>query len=91
MKELDTITDAEVLGDLGVALGIRKSAIDAILLEKPSLRSQRKEIVHYWLHRKEIIRQKKAIVPTWNHLADALDEVSWPELSTRIRNQYCQK
>ena len=90
MKELDTITEGDVLEDLGLTLGIKKSAIDAILQKKSTVKQQRKEIVYYWLQRKEIVRQKKDDVASWSQLADALDKVSYSELRKTIQKKYCQ-
>lgn len=86
-NELDTVRDVE---ELGLALGIRKSAIHVIQEKKPTSEKQRKEVVFYWLTRKEIIRQKKDVVPSWDELANAVAAQSI-ELSQKIRKKYCCK
>ena len=78
----------EDLEEIGLALGIRKSAIEEILKRKPTSKLQLKEVVYYWLKRKDIIRLKKDIVPSWGQLVDAVADVS-KELSRRISDKYC--
>ena len=55
VTELKDITD--VL-ELGLALGIRKSALDKIMQDSTKLEKQKIEVIHYWLTRRDIVRQK---------------------------------
>ena len=85
VSELRNVTD--VL-KLGLALGIRKSALDKILWGSTNLEDQKIEVIHYWLTRRDIVRQKQGECPGWNGLADAIAEIN-PALSQRIRHQHC--
>ena len=85
VTELKGITD--VL-ELGLALGIRKSALDQIMQDNTKLEKQKIQVIHYWLTRKEIIRQKQRECPRWDGLADAVARVN-PLLSNTIRHQHC--
>ena len=90
--DLDTIlTEVRDIVDvleLGLALGIRKSALDKIMTDNRNLEHQKLNVIYYWLTRREIVRKKQNEHPTWGGLADAVDCVN-PTLSERIRHKYC--
>ena len=86
ITELKDITD--VL-ELGLALGIRKSALDKIMQDNAKPKKQKIEVIHYWLTRRDIVRKKHGERPGWSGLADAVDEVD-PSLSDKIRQQHYQ-
>ena len=90
--DLDVIvTELKDISDvlkLGLALGIRKSALDKIMQDKINLEKQMIEVIHYWLTRREIVRQKQGECPAWSRLADAVDRLN-PSLSEKIRHQHC--
>ena len=87
VTELKDITDAL---ELGLALGIRKSALDKIKQDNAKLEMRKIEVIHYWLTRRDIIRKKQGEYPGWSGLADAVDRVN-PSLGDKIRHQHCQK
>ena len=90
--DLDTIVselhDVTEILKLGLALGLRKSALDRITKDNTNLEDQKIEVIHYWLTRKDIVRQKQGECLGWNILADAVERVN-PALSRRIRHQHC--
>ena len=90
--DLDTIVselhDVTEILKLGLALGLRKSALDRITKDNTNLEDQKIEVIHYWLTRKDIVRQKQGECLEWNILADAVERVN-PALSCRIRRQHC--
>ena len=73
---------------LGLALGIRKSALDRIMQDNANLEDRKIEVIHYWLTRKDIVREKQGECPGWKGLADALAWVN-PALSHKIQHQHC--
>ena len=83
VTELQDVTD--VL-ELGLALGLRKSSLDRIMQENTKLQKQMIEVVHYWLTRKDIVRQRQGECPGWSGLADAVYKVN-PALSHKIQHQ----
>ena len=85
VSELHDITD---ILKLGLALGIRKSALDKIMQDNANLDDRKIEVIHYWLTRRDIVRKKQGECPGWNGLADAVARVN-PALSLRIKDQHC--
>ena len=85
VSELQDVT--EVL-KLGLALGIRKSALDRIMQDNTNLEDRKIEVIHYWLTRRDITRLKQGECPGWNEVAVAVARVN-PALSQRIRQQHC--
>ena len=83
---LDGITDVE---GLGLNLGIRMSALERIMYEYPHPRNQKATVIYHWLKRKDIVRQKQNVLPTWDVLATAVASLD-PSLSDRIRDQHCR-
>ena len=84
VSELHDVTDVM---ELGLALGIRKSSLDRIIQENTKLGKQKIEVIHYWLTRRDIVRQKQGECPGWNGLADAVARVN-PILSVRIQHKH---
>ena len=86
ITELNDITDFE---GLGLALGIRMSALEKIALDYPcKVDKQKTKVIYYWLTRKDIVRQRQRESPTWDGLADAVARLN-PSLSESIRRQHC--
>ena len=85
VTELKDISD---ILELGLALGIRKPALDEITQGNTKLVKQKIEVIHYWLTRREIVRQKQRECPAWSRLADAVHRLN-PSLSEKIRHQHC--
>ena len=85
VSELRDVT--EVL-KLGLALGIRKSALDKILQDSTNLEDRKIEVIHHWLTRRDIVRLKQGECPGWNALAVAIAEIN-PALSQRIQQRHC--
>ena len=85
VSELCDVTD--VL-KLGLALGIRKSALDKIMQDSTNLEGRKIEVIHYWLTRRDIVRLKQGECPGWNALAVAIAEIN-PALSQRVQHQHC--
>ena len=83
--ELSDVTDVE---ELGLALGIRMSALEKIVLDYPRVDKQKRKVIYYWLTRKEIGRQRRGESPTWNVIVSAVAKFN-PALSERIRRKYC--
>ena len=90
--DLDTVvTELQDVSDvmkLGLVLGIRKSALDRIMQDKANLEDRKIEVIHYWLTRRDIVRQRQGECPGWNALAVAVARVN-PALSQRIQRQHC--
>ena len=85
ITELNDVTDIE---SLGLALGIRMSALEKIALNYSKPDKQKTKVIYYWLTRKDIVRQKEREFPTWDGIADAVARLN-PSLSERIRCQHC--
>ena len=85
VTELKGVTD---ILELGLALGVRKSTLDQIMQDNANLQKQKIHVIHYWLTRRDIVRNKKRECPGWDGLADAVARVN-PSLSDRIRHQHC--
>ena len=85
VTELDNITDVE---GLGLALGIRMSALEKIMLNCSNLDKQKTKVIYHWLIRKDIVRQRQGESPTWNGIADAVARLN-PSLSERIHRRHC--
>ena len=83
--ELHDITDVLTLG---LALGIRKPALDKIMQGNATLEGQKIQVVDYWITRKDIVRQRQGDCPGWKGLADAVAWVN-PTLSHKIKRQHC--
>ena len=88
---MDTfVTELQDISDvlqLGLALGIRKSALDKIKQDNTMLEKQKIEVIHYWLTRRDIVRKKQEECPGWSGLADAVARVN-PSLSDNIRRRH---
>ena len=84
--EVKSIVDNQ---GLGLALGIRMSAIQTIMQNDNRL-NQRRMILFHWLTRKDIILDKQGQVPTWSLLAEAVEEES-PVIAEAIRSKYKTK
>ena len=84
VSELKDISD--VL-ELGLALGICKSALNKIMQNNTKLEKQKIEVVHYWLTRREIVRQKQGESPVWSRLAGAVARLNLA-LSEKIHHQH---
>ena len=84
VSELHDVTD---ILKLGLDLGIRKSALDKIIRDNANLEDRKIEVIHYWLTRRDIVRQKQGERPGWKGLADAVARVN-PALSLRIKDQH---
>ena len=85
VSELQDVTD---ILKLGLGLGIRKSALDRIMQHNANLEDRKIEVIHYWLTRRDIVRQRQGDCPGWNALAGAIARVN-PALSQRIQHQHC--
>ena len=85
VTEINDITDVE---DLGLNLGIRMSALQKIKADHPQLERQKKMVIYYWLTRRDIVREQRNELPTWEVLADAVALLN-PALSDWIRHQHC--
>lgn len=85
VTKLNQITDIE---GLGLALGIRMSTLEKIILDYPLQEKQKTKVIYYWLTRRDIIRQRQNEVATWDGLADAVDKLN-PKLRDTIRHQHC--
>ena len=85
VTELNDITDVE---GLGLALGIRMSALKKIVLDYSKLDKQKTEVIYYWLTRKDIVRQRQRECPTWDGIVDAVVKLN-PSLSERIHHHHC--
>ena len=83
--ELSAINDIE---HLGLALGIRMSALDKIRLDYSQVEKQKTRVIYYWLTRRDIVRQRQNEHPNRDGLADAVARIN-PGISDRIRQQYC--
>ena len=83
--ELNDVTEVE---GLGLALGIRMSALEKIALDYSKLDKQKTKVIYSWLTRKDIVRQRQRECPTWDGIADAVAKLN-PSLSERLRRQYC--
>ena len=57
---------------LGLNLGLLKSTNDKIQKNHKSLDEQKIEVIHCWLKRTDIIREKCSHPPTWSQLSDAV-------------------
>ena len=85
VTELHDITDIEALG---LALGIRMSALEKIAVDYPKLDKQKTKVIYYWLTRKDIVRQRQGESPIWEGIAHAVASLN-PLLSERIRCLHC--
>ena len=83
--ELCDIINVEALG---LALGIRMSALEKIKLDYSGVDNQKTRVIYYWLTRKEIVRGRQGEYPTWDVIADAVAKLN-PVLSERIHRQHC--
>ena len=86
LAELDCVVDVR---GLGLFLGLRMSSLEKIRADEHSLEKQKVKVLHHWLTRKDIIRNKQEEVPKWSQLADAVAREN-RALSQRIRDKYCQ-
>ena len=73
---------------LGLCLGLRLSALEKIKVDEHSLEKQKIKMLHHWLTRKDIIRDKQGEVPRWSELADAVAKENHV-LGQQIRDKYC--
>ena len=87
-KVLTEIKSVNQVQDLGLALGLLPSAIDEIQKDLATVKDQRREVIKYWLNRRQIIRDLKSCPPTWSQLADAVAEEN-AALGDCIQCQYC--
>ena len=85
VSELHDVTDVE---GLGLALGLRMSALKKITLDYPKLEKQKTEVIYHWLTRRDIVRQRQGEFATWNGLANAMYKLN-PSLMERIRYKHC--
>ena len=85
VNELNDIADVE---GLGLALGIRMSALEKIALDNTKLDKQKTKVIYYWLTRKDIVRKRQGEYPTWDGIAKAVAKLN-PLLSERIRHHHC--
>ena len=87
-KVLGEVTRVVDIQNLGLALGIRMSAIQNIM-QSDSRLDQKGKILFHWLTRKDIIQDKQEQAPTWSLLAEAVEKNS-PHIAQAIRSKYCK-
>ena len=86
LDEVESITDME---GLGLALGIYMTSVQKIM-ESSSQLHQKREIIWYWLTRKDIIPSKCGQVPNWSLLVEAVNKEN-PIIAQTIHSKYCNK
>ena len=82
--KLHDISDVE---SLGIALGIRMSALEKIASDYSTVEKQKTKVIYYWLTRKDIVRERQGESPNWNGIANAVARLN-PSLSKRIRDRH---
>ena len=86
LVEVRKIVDVQ---GLGLALGICMTAVEKIM-EMGNPARQKRQIIFHWLRGKDIIKDRRGQVPTWNLLAEAVEEES-PVISQSIRSKHYTK
>ena len=84
VTELDSIVDVR---GVGLRLGLRMSALQKIREDERTLEKEKMKILQHWLMRKDMIRGKEEVVPSWSRLADAVEKEN-RALSIQIRKKY---
>ena len=88
-KILVEVTRIVDIQGLGLALGIRFSAIQNIMKNDNRL-YQKRMILYQWLTRKDIIHDKQGQEPTWSLLAEAVEAES-PVIAQTVRSKDSSK
>ena len=77
---------------LGMALGLKSSALEKIKSENPQSRDEALlAVIKKWLSRADIIRDKQSVIPSWKSLVIAVADSTGggnPALAKRIADNH---